>query len=69
MVKSLVRCLAVLTGGLAAGLCVALLYRKVQQENLQPTLLLNIASVALPGLGFGLPWLLVNRWHDRRWQR
>jgi len=36
MVKSLVRWLAALTGGLAAG------------------------------LGFGLPWLLVNRWHHRQ---
>ncbi|MFL5332038.1 MAG: hypothetical protein ACJ8H8_02425, partial [Geminicoccaceae bacterium] len=66
MMRSLVRWLAVLTGGVAAGLCVALLYLKVQQENLQPTLLLKIASVALLGLGFGLPWLLMNRWHHRQ---
>jgi ABC-type uncharacterized transport system permease subunit len=66
MVRSLVGWLAALTGGLVAGLCVALLHLKVQQENLQPTLLLTIASVALPGLGFGLPWLLVNRWRHRQ---
>ena len=60
MVRSRVRWLAGLIGALVAGLCVGLLQFKVQQENLQPTLLLKFASVALIGLGFGLPWLLFN---------
>ncbi|MFL5336199.1 MAG: hypothetical protein ACJ8H8_24260 [Geminicoccaceae bacterium] len=59
--RSLVRWLAVLTGGVAAGLCVALLYLKVQQENLRPTLLLKIASATL----IGLPWLLATGRHVR----
>ena len=66
MVRSLVRWLAALTGSLAAGLCVALLYQKVQQENLQPTALLKLVSLLLLGLGFALPWWLVSRWHHRR---
>lgn len=65
MVRSRVRWLAGLIGGLVAGLCVGLLQLKVQQENLQPTLLLKIASPSLIGLGFGLPWLLFTGRHIR----
>src|SRR3954451_24015624 len=66
MMRSWVRWVAVLGGGILAGLCVALLYRKVQQENLQPTALLKLVSLLLLGLGFALPWWLVSRWHHRQ---
>jgi thiol:disulfide interchange protein len=67
-VRGWVRWMAVLGGGLAAGLCVGFLHLKVQQANLEPTLLLKLVSLLLLGLGVALPWLLVNRWHNRRRQ-
>ena len=63
------RWVAVLGGGVIAGLCVALLQLKVQQENLQPTPLLQLVSLLLLGLGFALPWWLVSRWRHRRRSR
>jgi hypothetical protein len=63
------RWVAVLGGGILAGLCVALLQLKVQQGNLQPTPLLKLVSLLLLGLGFVLPWWLVSRWRHRRRSR
>ena len=60
------RWVAVLGGGAAAALCVGLLQLKVQQENLEPTALLKLVSLLLLGLGFALPWLLVNRCRRRQ---
>jgi hypothetical protein len=61
MVRRWVQWLTVLSGGLAAGLGVSLLQLKVQQENLQPTPLLQLVSLLLLGLGFALPWWLVSQ--------
>src|SRR4051812_44539795 len=58
-----------LGGGLAAALCVCLMYLNVQQENLEPIALLKLVSLFLLGLGFALPWLLVNHCRTRRRQR
>ena len=72
MIKSWVRWVAVFTGGLTVSLPGSLLQLKVQlkvqQENLQPTLVLKIASLSLIGLGFGLPWLLFTGRHSRHWR-
>ena len=68
MIKSWVRWVAVFTGGLTVSLPGSLLQLKVQQENLQPTLLLKIASLSLIGRGFGLPWLLFTGRHSRHWR-
>ena len=62
--SGLMKWFAMFVSGLAAILCVGLVRLKVQHENLQPTLLLNLASIALIALGFGLP-LMVTRWNAR----
>src|SRR5215213_2140710 len=51
MMRSWTRWVAVLGGGIIAGLCVALLQLKLQQENMQPTPLLQLVSLLLFGLG------------------
>src|SRR3954469_6139106 len=57
MVRDWVRWMAVLGGGLAAGLCVGFLHLKVQQANLEPTLLLKFVLLLLLCLGVALPAL------------
>jgi hypothetical protein len=69
MMRSWGRWVAVLGGGVIAGLCAALLQLKVRQENLQPTPLLQLVSLLLLGLGFAVPWWLVSRWRHRRRSR
>ena len=64
--RSWVRWLAMFGGGSAAGLCVGLLRLKVWQQNLEPTPLLQAASLLLLGLGVGLPWLATGRRMRRR---
>ena len=69
MARRWIRWVAVLGGGATAALCVGLLQLKVQQENLEPTALLKLVFLLLLGLGFALPWLLVNRCRNRGRQR
>ena len=61
MARRWIRWVAVLGGGAAAALCVGLLHLKVEKANLEPTALLKLFSFLLLGLGFALPWHVVNQ--------
>ena len=59
MKRNWVRWVGMLGGAVTAALFVGLLHLKVQQENLEPTRLLQGFSLLLLGLAVGLPWLLI----------
>ena len=51
--------LAALIGGATVGVCILPFWTQLRQRNLEPTLLLQSVSALLIGLGFALPWLLI----------